>query len=364
MKTILIIEDDHKISDSLADILEAHEYEVLCAGDGREGVAAARNHYPDLIICDIMMPELDGYAVFKALRDDPDTAVIPFIFLSAKAEHHDRRYGMNIGADDYLTKPIDIDELLRAIEIRLWRKQALKHTLDELRSNLSQALPHEFLTPLNAVIGFSGLILDSIENNEIIERHQLRDHARMIHDAGHRLHRMVSDFLMYAHLRSISSDAAAIRELRRPASELSEQTVAAALKELEGEYHRSGDCSVELQPYGVQVGSNYCRYVVTELLRNAMKFSDAGTSIAVSGKVQGNNYLLTLRDAGRGMSDAQIARLGAHIQFDRLLYEQQGVGIGLAIVQLIAELHGGALKVKSLPDIGTNVSVTLPLAAP
>jgi DNA-binding response OmpR family regulator len=119
---ILIIEDNDDIRESTAEILKLADYHVLTAENGKKGVELAINHLPHIILCDIMMPELDGYGVLYMLNKNPKTAAIPFIFLTAKAERLDMRKGMEMGADDYLTKPFDDIELLNAIESRLHKK--------------------------------------------------------------------------------------------------------------------------------------------------------------------------------------------------------------------------------------------------
>jgi CRP-like cAMP-binding protein len=124
MKKILLIEDNQDVRENTAEILELASYQVLTADNGKTGVAIAQQEKPDLIICDIMMPVLDGYGVLHLLSKNPETASIPFIFLTAKAERSDLRKGMEMGADDYITKPFDDIELLNAVESRL-RKMAL-----------------------------------------------------------------------------------------------------------------------------------------------------------------------------------------------------------------------------------------------
>lgn len=126
MKTILLIEDDRVVRENTSEILELSKYKVIAAPNGKEGVKLAQSQNPDLIICDIMMPELDGYGVLHALGKDVSTASIPFIFLTAKAEKSDYRKGMGMGADDYLTKPFDDTDLLHAIETRLKKSEILK----------------------------------------------------------------------------------------------------------------------------------------------------------------------------------------------------------------------------------------------
>lgn len=129
-KKILLIEDNADVRENIEEILVLAGYDVITAENGKSGVDLAQKDKPDLIICDIMMPELDGYGVIHILSKSEETAGIPFIFLTAKAEKTDIRKGMNLGADDYLTKPFDDTELLNAIEARL-RKNAMHHKLYE-----------------------------------------------------------------------------------------------------------------------------------------------------------------------------------------------------------------------------------------
>src|SRR4051812_15014165 len=125
MKKILIIEDDKIVMASAKDLLEAEGYDVSTAENGRRGVEMARKVSPDLIICDVMMPEGDGHSVLTALRAQPETTAIPFIFLTAKADKSDIRQGMKLGADDYLTKPYTRLDLLDAISSRLDKQSAI-----------------------------------------------------------------------------------------------------------------------------------------------------------------------------------------------------------------------------------------------
>jgi DNA-binding NarL/FixJ family response regulator len=123
MKKILVIEDEPEMRRNITTLLRYHEYEPIAAANGRDGVQAARREKPDVILCDVMMPELDGYGVLQALQLDASLARTPFIFLTAKGEKDDLRSGMNLGADDYLTKPVANADLIRAIEARLRRSE-------------------------------------------------------------------------------------------------------------------------------------------------------------------------------------------------------------------------------------------------
>jgi CheY-like chemotaxis protein len=125
-KKVLLIEDDMTVRENTAEILELSDYKVKTASDGLKGVEAALQFKPDIIVCDVMMPELDGYGVLEKLSENEETQFIPFIFLSAKTDHKDIRKGMDLGADDYLTKPFEEDELISAIESRLAKTAIIK----------------------------------------------------------------------------------------------------------------------------------------------------------------------------------------------------------------------------------------------
>ena len=137
MKKVLFIEDDTVVRENTAELLELADYEVITASNGKSGVAIAKQEKPDIVICDIMMPEMDGYGVLQELAKDPETQQIPFIFLSAKTEHKDIRKGMDLGADDYLTKPFEEEELISAIESRM-AKVAILNKLQEKKDKTSE----------------------------------------------------------------------------------------------------------------------------------------------------------------------------------------------------------------------------------
>ncbi len=137
MKKILVIEDNLEVRENLEEILELSNYNVVTAENGKIGVEKAVAEIPDLIICDVMMPVLDGFGVLKILEKKPKTANIPFIFLTAKAEKSDFRKGMNLGADDYITKPFDNVEFLEAIEMRLNKSDKIKKAFDRTEEGLS-----------------------------------------------------------------------------------------------------------------------------------------------------------------------------------------------------------------------------------
>ena len=185
---ILVIEDEPEMRRNLVTILRLEKFEPIAAENGRAGVAAARQERPDLILCDVMMPDLDGYGVLTALRADAATAATPFIFLTAKGEKPDIRTGMNLGADDYLTKPVAKADLLAAVRVRLERAE--QQTKAEFKPNFSSSKPLEIalgLTPRVAEVLLwlaqgktNGEIAVILGNSEAtVKKHVLEIFARL-----------------------------------------------------------------------------------------------------------------------------------------------------------------------------------------
>ncbi len=172
-KTILVIDDNNDIRENTAEILELAGYKTFTAENGRRGVEVAVREKPSVIVCDIMMPELDGYGVLHLLRKNPDTQYIPFIFLTAKTERSDFRKGMEMGADDYITKPFDDIELLNAVEIRLKKTQIL----DQQYAANPQGL-NQFLKDVKS----TGLIQQLSEQYEV----EVYDKKKMLYQEGKR----------------------------------------------------------------------------------------------------------------------------------------------------------------------------------
>jgi len=151
MKKILIIEDEPQMRRNLGTILQMEGFDVKLAEDGNAGVLQARAFQPDLIICDVMMPELDGHGVLRRLRSEKATATIPFIFLTAKGEKTDQRAGMNLGADDYLTKPVERTDLLASVRMRLERRDAHETELDSAKASAGFNPNFESSKPLESL---------------------------------------------------------------------------------------------------------------------------------------------------------------------------------------------------------------------
>lgn len=356
MTCILAIEDELQIRLNLQQILELGGYEALTAQDGQEGLELARKHRPDLIISDIMMPRLDGYGLLEALRQDPTFVNTPVILLTAKADRPDQRKGMELGADDYLTKPFTPPELLAAVEARLSKKisqtEAQEQKMEELRQNLSLALPHELNTPLNSIMSFTRLLLDTPNAWDPAETQEMLGY---VYSSAERLYHTIQNFLLYADLELKLKDAA--NGWQRGAFDIPLQSLANVAELQLGKLDRLADLQMmQLPDVLLWMPQRYAHTLMIELVDNAAKFSEPGAPIVIEGEVQDDKLVLTFKDWGRGMTAEQIQQVGAYVQFERRIYEQQGSGLGLAIVKRIAQMLGGSLTLQSQPPQASGAS--------
>lgn len=361
MKKILVVEDERSIRESLLDLLSVEGFSVLGAENGHLGVQLAQQHLPDLILCDVTMPRLDGYQVLASLRQHADTSAIPFIFLTARGSKEDFRQGMDLGADDFLAKPCTADELLSAIASRFHKQAALERQsqkqLDALRSSIALSLPHELRTPLNGILGLTEVLIDDFQN---IDRQEMLELAQGIHKAAERLSRLIQNFLLYAELEIIARDPDRLLALRSDETRLPEiviRNVVTAIAQQEG---READLQLDLHNGNMQISDLKLKKIVEELVGNAFKFSASGTPVKVEVEATEQGMRLSVSDRGRGMTTEQITSLGAYMQFERTFYEQQGSGLGFAIAKRLVELHGGTLAIDSVPNQHTTIQVNLP----
>lgn len=361
MKKILVIEDEKFLRVDLLEILENLDFQGIEAENGAVGVQLARQHLPDLIICDVMMPELDGYGVCTALRQYPETATIPFIFLSAKSDKLDIRQGMALGADDYLTKPFSIVELSQVISTQLEKKVIIdkqyQKKLDDLRSNLAVSIPHELRTPLQAILSLSEIIF---EEYDVLESDTIREMIGDISNSAQRLSRLIQKFILYAQLEIMATDAGQIEKLRSSKTYSPKSMITHLAIQKAKQAGRKADLQLNVQNATIQISEQYLEIITDQVIDNAFKFSLSNTPVRINSTVSNNSFILSIFNQGQGMTAEQIANVGAYMQFERKIYEQQGSGLGLIIAQRLVNLHGGELTIESIPGRETKVEITLP----
>ena len=360
MTRILVIEDEPGILENILETLAMEHFEAWGAPNGLIGVQLAKEHPPDLVICDIMMPELDGYGVLAELRSDPQTALVPLIFLTARASRADLRRGMTLGADDYLTKPFTVPELLDAIQARLAKQATIaeerQKILDELRRNIVSSVPHEFRTPLSSIMGYTSVLMEEYKS---VSREETLHVAQKIQGAATRLYRLIENYLLYAQIELAATDSKRIAALQDNRISDPGQLAGAVAMHKAHEAQRKKDLRVDVVDTPICISEENFIKLVEELVDNAIKFSKPGEAVEVNASNDDGRYVLRIRNQGRSMTERQIAEVGAYMQFERKLYEQQGVGLGLIIAKRLAELYGGGLMIESNAQQGTTVHVWL-----
>jgi two-component system sensor histidine kinase/response regulator len=358
MDRILIIEDEPAIRKGMAQILRFEGFETLEAENGRQGAATAIASLPNLIICDILMPDLDGFGVLQALRDNPRTAMIPFIFLTALVANQDLRHGMDAGADDYITKPYQPAALIGSIRRRLEkRKRQLEEgrlRAEEVSLAVAASVPAEILETLDRITSVTNLLALKFAgaDPQVAAMHQ------SVVQESVRLRRMMRRLHFYAQLPQLYANRF---ELMRPGPPApAEAVLARVAREVCGAWKRDADLVIAAKPAQLPLGEEYLVLLIEELVENACKFSSPGTPVEVKGQSERTFWSLTVSNRGPGLSADQIARIGAFQQFWAGGRKPPGLGLGLALAQGVARLHGCEFAIESAAD-ATTASVLVPM---
>ena len=361
MKKILVIDDEEWLREMIHLALKQKGFEVIEAPNGADGIERARKELPDLILCDINMEKVDGYLTLASLRNEAPTAAIPFILMTGLADNAGMRHGMELGADDYLPKPFTTDALYAAVDARLKKAQTVRdeaeRKLASLRDNISLMLPHELRTPLNGVLAYGEMLAT---DSATLKPAEVAEMGQVIHQSGKRLERLIENFLIYAQLELVASDpknvnALRIGQMEHPASLIEQRATTQA-----AQASRAKDLTLELSDVAVPMAEEYFAKIVDELVQNAFKFSEAGSPVRVKLDEAFNAVVLSVSDQGCGFSTEQITRIGAYMQFDRRMQEQQGLGLGLTIAKRLVALHGGTLSIESTKGAGATITAKLP----
>jgi len=359
---ILVIEDEESVRLNLVELLEAEGYPCVVARDGEEGVRAAWSELPDLIICDVLMPQMDGFSVLARLSQDPATALIPFIFLTALGERKDQRAGMELGADDYVTKPFTRAEILHAVEKRLGKRsdaiQQMRRLLTSMQSRVTTRIPEDFLTPLSLILGAA----ETLESNPAVrgDPEQVRGTAESIARAARRLIESLENYLQITDLDLLSEDPQRTKELLRQQVEHAAWEIEAICKITARKYGRESDLVAQVEEASLQIDREHLGKLLEVLLDNAFQYSMTGSPVRVIGRVaRGQVYHLQIVDKGRGMYPEQVATLVNQGEFDRLRFVETHTGLGWMLAQRVVDLYGGKLDLQSQVDQGTTVDLEL-----
>ncbi len=375
--TILVVDDTPLNLALMRDLLET-DYTVKLAPSGERALKIAKSQAPDLVLLDIMMPDVDGYEVCRRLKADPSTADIPVIFLTGKTETQDEQMGFALGAADYITKPISPPIVLARVKAHLLFKQARdalerrnredtqrfdsalaqQIELNELKSTFVAMTSHEFRTPLTSILVSQSLLRNYCDRLPADERNSLLD---SIETSVKRMVLMLDQVLTIgradAHLLSFSprpfNVLALCHQLRDEANAGNgvpgkTQSARVAL-------------DAELDSQDILADEKLLRHILGNLLSNAVKYSPAAKEAFFSVRRDPQGLRFEVRDQGIGIPQGDLPHLFGDFHRASNVGNIPGTGLGLAIVKRAVESHGGNIAVTSEQGVGTCFTVTIPL---
>jgi two-component system, sensor histidine kinase and response regulator len=357
MKTILLVDDDLQLRTMFAIALRRQGYNVIEADSGASGLKMAREHLPDLILSDVHMPGGDGSTLLRDIRRDPALRSKQVVLITGRPDLITPRKGMEDGADDFLVKPSSLQALETCIEVRLsrssvnWRVE--EQMLTKLQASIPAHLPHEFFTPLAGIIG---LMEFARSEGTVLTSEEVKDIHNDVYLSALRLHRTLRNYLLILDLQTAIPE---VKVIVLTPSEV-EEAIQIGVNETLRLNQRKVDVTVQVKGCPISIKREDLSRIVEELVDNAFKFSRQGTRVKVEFNSDGR---LSVTDQGRGLTAEQVSQIGAFQQFDRKKHEQQGLGLGLVLVQKLASVCQATFSAISRPGEGTVMHIGFPLTS-
>lgn len=363
--TILVVEDNPDLNMAICEILESFNFAVHSSKDGFDALEWLKDNKPDMILCDIMMPGMDGYTLLKHARADNKLRTLPFIFLTARTSVADRRMAKEIGIEDYLTKLVDSNDLIAAINNALRRRQIMQDEMQEqmnaLRDRIVGILQHEFRTPLTFVLGYAEYLLDVTRGEFNVD--ELRTSASAILDGGRRLQQLIETFLLLAELQNRQLNTTDIIKVQ--AWELLRDTVQEFAFRLDTAALEA-NLAMSNQDAAVFADAEMVREALRRLMDNAVRYRRPDSKqvwLSVELLPTDTYVGLRIRDEGAGIPTQQLEQFAtAFEQVDRDNRTEPGAGLSLALIRHVAHLHGGTLEIESQYGKGSTFTLWLPAA--
>lgn len=366
-QTVLVVDDEEDIVQLISYNLKKEGFHVLSAFHGAQAIDIARRHHPDAVVLDVMMPELNGFDVCRILRSDPATSNLPVIFLTARALEADEIRGLELGADDYIQKPVSPRLLVARVKTHVQKKERLAQQFEEkletLRESISSALPHEFRTALNGILGGTDILHDMLEDPELdfaAIREELCDLTATVNQSGRRLQKIAENFLFYTQIQSVMTQPAEVSKLRKQTIHNAAEVIHDIATLYARNTGREADLRFELDDAALHITYESFNKIVSEVVENALKFSSGGSVVTITAYSEAEQYVLRVTDRGRGMDADQIGKIAAYHQFHRNVHEQQGAGLGLILIKQLTQIFNGTFCIESSLEHGTTVTIHLP----
>lgn len=354
MKKILIIEDELELLEGVSDILSFEGFEIYTAPNGRIGIELAKKHAPDIILSDIMMPEVDGFEVVKTLRQYSKTVSVPIILITALSERVNIRKGMELGANDYLIKPFTRVELLESINTQL--EENVESKPQSIQENTGQQdiefnLSYEFRTSLNVILGFSNMLMSEPENYPAEAINQM---VKNINEEGNNLFEIIMKYLVLIDIE--------VNQTSCPYSELLafDKFLIDTIELVAKKCNRLDDVRFSTKPIKMKLSTGWIKVVVREISYNAFKFSKVGNKLKVRMNQIGSNLEIQFADEGIGQPPANVEQINNFEHFGKDVSFNQDV-FGMLICKKIVAKYGGSFSIENNADDGTTISLLFPI---
>jgi signal transduction histidine kinase len=374
---ILIVEDENDCAELLRYHLQKENYETVIARNGKEAIEAVQRHMPDAVLLDVMMPELNGWEVCRILRESTKGKSLPIIMITALSEEEERVKGLSLGADDYISKPYSVKELMLKIKKHIDRQQMIKQlmTREQEQDTTLRYIVHEAKNSLHVIGGFSSHALRKDESNKYL---------KTIYSTAFRAEKMLNDASLRSRLETTGASPAAEKaDIGSFVSEPDDLLHGALTKTVEHQQVNAASLISEIaettriligkKPVSVEVATPLMdvmietdnvklRQILTNLVSNAAKFTEQG-KIVITLSVIGSWIGIAVSDTGVGMKEKDLHKLfTTYGQIkDSGTKKQEGMGFGLKISKDLAALLGGTISVTSSYGKGTTFVVSLPL---
>jgi len=365
--SVLIVDDNHLIRSVIQKLFQCEHFDVQTATNGVEALSVLEHDSFDVIICDVMMPEMDGYEFFNSVRNNDLHAHIPFVFLTALDSHDELKKGWQSGCDGYFTKPFDPELLISTVKGKVSRSRNIKKSVDDnqdrFRKRVLHTLSHEFRTPLVAINTGTEILLDDIQLNGEDENSKSKRLLEAIHRGGLRLERLVNDFMLLQQIEAGIAHGLFEKKSQPCSVNTVVSTFLSSIESLVSENGFRVQTSILCPDKKINIYEPQVVEALKRIADNAVKFSGANKMIEVAAYCTTEEVIISIADSGIGMDPSKIKNsIGAFTQVDRDKFEQQGSGLGLAIAHRYAEINKSQLEFLKREQGGAVVSLHIPLA--
>ncbi|GAB2626532.1 hybrid sensor histidine kinase/response regulator [Belliella aquatica] len=331
---ILLVEDEIELQENIKDILEIHDFSVVAANNGLIALHYLENYTFDIVVSDVMMPEMNGFELLSKVRNDKKLINLPFLFLTAKVEKEDFRKGMEYGAEDYLTKPVHAKDLVNAINVAINKKQNrelwLSDKIDEVLKEERNVKYHELRTPLFGLMSILELVTTSIDSFDYI---QLKEILGTAYDASKRLNDSLLNLARFNELSSYEPDQTEILSFK----EFLENKLVVL--------NKTFSFSIDFD-FNIYFDDKILEFILNEILSNANKFcSQDPIYVSVEERTL---IIANLQDSLLSPQEIKITPFG---QINRKYNEQQGLGLGLYLSKMYAKMNNAILSARISNDL-------------